>query len=59
MLPTLRNTTLLLLLTFLFSDSSFADAYAEARAEVIAAYQAEDYAAMQAAVEKSLLARPG
>lgn len=59
MLQTLRNTTLLLLLTFLFSDSSFADAYAEARAEVIAAYQAEDYAAMQTAVEKSLLARPG
>lgn len=59
MLQTLRNTTLLLVLTFLFSDSSFADAYAEARAEVIAAYQAEDYATMQAAVEKSLLARPG
>jgi sugar lactone lactonase YvrE len=33
--------------------------YAAARAELIAAYQAEDFAAMVTAAEKALLARPG
>ncbi|MGI9220215.1 MAG: hypothetical protein ACR2QS_04160 [Woeseiaceae bacterium] len=59
MLPMLRNTTLVLLFFILFSDTTYADAYADARAEVIAAYQAEDYAAMQVAAEKATQARPG
>lgn len=34
-------------------------AYDAARAELIAAYQAQDYAAMRVAAETALLARPG
>ena len=59
MLQTLRNFALVSLLILLASGPAYADAYADARAEAIAAYQAEDFAAMEAAVEKSLLARPG
>jgi len=36
-----------------------ADAYNDARAELIAAYQAQDYPAMHAAAERALEARPG
>ena len=59
MLLTLRNLFFVALLVLLTSEPAYADAYADARAEAIAAYQAEDFAAMEAAVEKSLLARPG
>ena len=38
---------------------SHADAYSDARAELIAAYQAEDYTAMRKAAHKALDARPG
>ena len=46
-------------IVLLLSNQSFADAYDDARAEVIAAYQAQDYAAMQDATVKALEARPG
>ncbi len=51
-------------LTFLIIASlavtiAYADDYRDARAELVAAYQANDYAAMQLAAQKSLLARPG
>lgn len=59
MLPMLRNKGLPLLLIFLFSNPSFADAYADARAELVAAYEAQDFTAMQVAAIKSLDARPG
>ena len=59
MLPMLRNKGLLLLLVFLFSNQLLADDYADARAELIAAYQAEDFAGMQVAAIKALDARPG
>jgi hypothetical protein len=59
MLPMLRNKILPVLAVLLLSNQSFADAYDDARAEVIAAYQAQDYAAMQAATVKALAARPG
>jgi sugar lactone lactonase YvrE len=36
-----------------------ADAYSTAREALLAAYEAEDYAAMQAAAHEALLARPG
>ena len=36
-----------------------ADDYADARGEMVAAYQAEDYDAMRAAAERALAARPG
>jgi len=38
---------------------AFADDYADARAELVVAYQAQDYDAMVAAAGKSLEARPG
>lgn len=45
-------------LFFLNSAPSFADAYRDARAELIAAYEAEDFAAMRAAALAALDARP-
>lgn len=42
----------------LLSAGAMADDYADARAELVAAYQAEQYAAMVAAAKKSLAARP-
>jgi len=36
----------------------FADDYSDARAELVAAYQAEDYSAMQLAAQKAVIARP-
>ena len=44
---------------FLVPITSFADAYSDARAELVAAYQAQDFAAMRTAAHKSLEARPG
>ena len=38
----------------LTSHSALARGYAEARADLVAAYQAEDYAAMVAAAEEAL-----
>lgn len=47
-------------LSALFNFSSAnADDYANARAELIAAYQAADYSAMLVAAKKTLVARPG
>ena len=46
-------------LLFLIAASTAADDYADARSELVAAYQAEDYSAMVIAAEKALLLRPG
>ena len=43
---------------FIPSAVVLADDYQDARAELIAAYQAEDYSAMQLAAQKALIARP-
>jgi len=49
-----------LLASVLFLSSiAFADDYRDARAELIAAYQQEDYAVMLVAAKKALAARPG
>jgi len=52
----------LLLFPFLFvlisSQNVLADAYGDARAELVAAYEAQDFEAMQDAARKALLARP-
>ena len=52
----------LLLLSFLVAvglgQNALADAYGDARAEVVAAYQAQDFETMQSAARKALLARP-
>jgi sugar lactone lactonase YvrE len=58
MFGALRIAGLLALLT-LTAAAAVADDYAAARAELVAAYQAQDFAAMVAAAEKSLRARPG
>jgi len=58
MLPMLPNKVYPFLLLVLFSNQSLADAYADARGELIAAYQAQDFAAMQVAANKGLQARP-
>ena len=59
MLPTLLKKGLALLIVLSFAKLSFADAYSDARTELVAAYQAQDYAAMQIAANKALQARPG
>jgi hypothetical protein len=52
--------TLALMAVFMgFGAAEAAEDYREARAELIAAYQAQDYAAMVAAADKALRARPG
>lgn len=43
----------------LLAQSVSADAYSDARAELVAAYQAEDFGAMRRAADNALLARPG
>jgi hypothetical protein len=58
MLPMLPSKSLLFLLLFCVSNQSLADAYTDARDELIAAYQAQDFAAMQVAANKALEARP-
>ena len=59
MLPMLPSKVLPLFLLFLFSNQSLADAYADAREELMVAYQVRDFAAMQLAASKALQARPG
>ncbi len=48
----------LLLLAALLAASAQADDYDNARAALVAAYQAEDFPAMRAAADRSLVARP-
>jgi sugar lactone lactonase YvrE len=56
---TLRKRTIILAgLLLAVSVNAQADAYGDARAELIEAYRAQDYAAMRQAADKSLLARP-
>ena len=51
---------LLAVLALLWATTlAIADDYSEARARLVAAYQAEDYAAMVTAAEEALRARPG
>jgi len=59
MLLTLLKKGLALFLMLSFARLSFADAYSDARTELVTAYQAQDYAAMQLAANKALSARPG
>jgi sugar lactone lactonase YvrE len=59
MLPMLPSKVLPFFLLFLFSNQSLADAYADAREELMVAYQVRDFAAMQLAASKALQARPG
>ncbi len=59
MLPTLPRIVVPLFFLFFVFDPALADDYADARAELIAAYQAQDFAAMQLAASKALEARPG
>ena len=40
-------------------STAHADDYGDARAELVAAYQAEDFSAMQLAAHKAVAARPG
>ena len=56
-----RSLRILALLSVLFTlvAPAAADDYASARAELVAAYQAEDYGAMVVAARKALQARPG
>ena len=48
-----------LLILALSAAHAFADDYAEARAEMLGAYQQADFAAMREAAGKALAARPG
>jgi sugar lactone lactonase YvrE len=50
---------LVCLCLLLLTQTVSADAYSDARAELVAAYQAEDFAAMRRAAANALLARPG
>lgn len=61
MLPALlkKGQTLLVFVCLLISNMALADAYSDARSELVAAYQAQDFAAMQDAAYKALDARPG
>ena len=54
-----RALTPILLVCFLVANVAHADAYSDARSELVAAYQAQDFAAMQDAAYKALGARPG
>ncbi len=55
----MSKTGLLALLLALFAEGAVADAYAEARAEMVGAYQQADFSAMREAAGKALAARPG
>ncbi len=55
----LHSSVTLLLACGLFPACADADDYDDARNALVAAYQAEDYGAMQAAARKALAARPG
>jgi len=48
----------LILVCVLLTGDAIADAYSDARGELVAAYQAEDFAAMRVAADKALQARP-
>lgn len=54
-----RLALTILVILSLAATPAVADDYLDARAELIAAYQAQDYAAMQAAGERAVAARPG
>ena len=54
-----KTGLLLLLLLALSAENAFADAYAEARAEMLGAYQQADFTAMRQAAGKALAVRPG
>jgi len=58
-LPEKTLTLLTLFLCLLSTSAAHADAYADARAELVTAYQAEDFSAMRVAAGKALDARPG
>jgi hypothetical protein len=55
----LQSGVTLLLACGLFPACAYADDYDDARAELVAAYRAEDFEAMQIAARKALAARPG
>lgn len=55
---TSRKPLATILLTFLFGSAAHADEYHDARAELVEAYQQQDYLAMRRAAAKALLARP-
>ena len=57
MLPMLPSKVLALFLLVLFSNQSLADAYADAREELIVAYQVRDFAAMQLAAPRRFVSR--
>jgi len=57
-LPDRLNISFLLICLF-WTPATFADAYTDARAELVAAYQAQDFAAMRVGAQKALDARPG
>jgi hypothetical protein len=50
--------TIIVICSLCLAVAARADDYADARAELVAAYQAEDYDAMRVAADKALLARP-
>ena len=54
-----KTGPLLLLLLVLLVAKAFADDYADARSEMLGAYQQADFAAMRKAAAKALAARPG
>lgn len=54
-----RLTLKILVVLAVAATPAVADDYLDARAELIAAYQAQDYSAMQAAGERAVVARPG
>jgi sugar lactone lactonase YvrE len=61
MLQTLPEKTFTLLTLFAcltFTSAAHADAYADARGELVAAYQAQDFGAMRVAAARALQARP-
>ena len=55
----LQSSVTLLLACGLFPACADADEYDDARAELVAAYRAEDFGAMQVAARKAIAARPG
>ena len=59
MLPMSPSKVLPLFLLCLFYNQALADAYADAREDMMAAYQTRDFPAMQVAASQALQARPG
>jgi sugar lactone lactonase YvrE len=54
----MRARTFIALCILLLPPAAMTDDYADARAQLVAAYQAQDFTAMRAAAEASLAARP-